>query len=105
MKKNLIALVVVLAGVIAAANLGAFGREPCSARSEISRWSEWKIRAELQMPAWYQRWSSERAFWRNIRAASSADDPWNCLVGAMAAAELNRRLGDDSLMLLLDKSQ
>ncbi len=63
----------------------------------------WLIRTKAELflnytPKWYQKWSNKRSFWKHIEEGVDSKTPWDCICRAMAAAELNRRLGDDSLI-------
>ena len=74
-----------------------------SAFAELPWWKRWKAHIGLAMPKWYQLRYNERKFWKHMKDGANGADPWPCICGAIAAAELNRRLGDDSLMCRFDK--
>ena len=70
---------------------------------ELPWYKRWKSHIGLAMPRWYQLRHNERSFWKSIDEGVDSTDPWSCIVRAMAAAELNKRLGDDSLIRRFDK--
>jgi len=60
-------------------------------------YKRWRTHIGLAMPRWYQLRYNRRKFWQHIEEGTTDKDPWACMCRAMAAAELNRRLGDNSL--------